>query len=79
VKGRCASFGQVNAGEESSAEFDLYPRSTGERQHVFQDKEVSKLAELERYQTALEEEHGHRDHPGVERREAHRQAQAPGH
>jgi hypothetical protein len=50
VKGRYASFGQVNAGEECSIEFDLHPRTTEEKQHVFQNKDASKLAELKRYQ-----------------------------
>ena len=50
VKGRYASFGQANAGEEYSIEFDLHPRTTEEKQHVFVNKDVSKLAELKRYQ-----------------------------
>ncbi len=50
VKGRYASFGPANAGEEYSLEFDLHPRTTEETQHVFVNKDASKLREKKRYQ-----------------------------
>ncbi len=50
LKGRYASFGQVSAGEEYTVEFDLRPRVTEEKQHVFVNKDASKPAEVKRYQ-----------------------------
>ncbi len=42
VEGRYADFGFVKAGTECTFEYDLTPRVTEERQHVFEDRDAGK-------------------------------------